>query len=508
MASASINSETALEKFLDSIDSQMESLSRRMGLAHFNQLTGKPHENMIEINDAIGRITRDPENLAVVEAWYPRIKDSRLKRRLALFRRNFRNAQVTDDPDLFKSTQTLQHRIIAFSPEIDGRKISRTERTRIMESEPDRIRRRAAYYAGKVLDDRIEDDVLALMALRNSLAQKMGYENYISFGLQNQELDEGELLNLFDQIRKMTADSWSELLETARRELSVDSLKPWDLSYYLESIMTLPSPDRFQKDRIIDVFKKVLADCGGDLDRLPIQVIVQDIPYGGLCMTIDFTRDIRILSNPRNGFMSYDTLFHEFGHGIHASGLDNSSYLVAAGDPPFFWEGIAGLYEHLMQSEYVLKKYFDMNAAEIEQIARRSRLFRMNWFRNIAVVCQVEWAAYRGESNLRQLMRDLHEKYLGFALPDDVGWAGNTLYTTHPLYNQNYMMMDVMALQTIEALHRRFGSFPCPEMFEFINQMYIEPSGWIPWREKIIGATGQALTADALGRCLSDVKTP
>jgi len=488
---------------MDTVDTRMEALSRRMGLAHFNQLTGQSYEDMPAINDAIGRIMRNPENLEIIEHWFSRVTDPSLKRRLEIFRRSFRSARITEDPDLFRKTHELQGKIIGFSPEIDGRSISRTERNRILESEPDREMRRTAYYAGKILDDQIEDDVLSLMELRNMLARQHGYDDYIDFGLQNQELRESELMELFEQIRILTDEGWRDLLEDARQELNVRTLMPWDLNYYIESVMTLPPPALFPKDRIIPVFKSVLKDCGGDLDSLPIDVIIQDIPYGGLCMTIDFTRDIRILSNPRNGFMSYDTLFHEFGHGIHASGLDNASYLVAAGDPPFFWEGIAGLYEHLMQTDHVLKTYFDLDDDAIDQIARRSRYFRMSWFRNIAVVCQVEWAAYRGERNLRALMRELHTRYLGYELPDDVGWAGNTLYTTHPLYNQNYMMMDVMALQTIEAVRKRFGAYPCPEMFEAVNRSYIQPSGWIPWRDKICEFTGEALSADALGRYLA-----
>ncbi|MCD4653304.1 hypothetical protein K8T06_05160, partial [bacterium] len=112
------------------------------------------------------------------------------------------------------------------------------------------------------------------------------------------------------------------------------------------------------------------------------------------------------------------------------------------------------------------------------------------------------WAAYRGEKNLRGIMQELNRLYLGYDLPKNVGWAGNTLYTTHPLYNQNYLMMDVMSQQTISALKKHFQEYPSEHLFDFINEKYIKPAGWISWREKIVNATGMDLSADALGRYL------
>ncbi|MBN1295856.1 hypothetical protein JXA80_03685 [bacterium] len=488
---------------LDQVDVRVEEYSRRMSLAHFNQLTGQPFEDMAVLNAALGETMLDESIRAAVDDWLPKVTDQRLHRRLTMCARSFLQAHVTYDDTLFTQTQRIEERIIGFQPTIDGRTVSRGERNRILESDPDRTARQAAYSAGKVLDEMIEADLLELMAARNRLARTLGYCDYVALGLENQELTEQELRRLFETIREMTEDRWREFLVSAARELGVDRLMPWDIAYCLEYVLPSPPSHRFPKDRIVPVFKEALAACGGDLDVLPIEVVVQDIPYGGLCIPIRYNHDIRILSNPRDGFMSYDTLFHEFGHGIQAAGLDASSFLVAQADPPFFWEGIAGIYEHLMQTETVLIHLLRMTPVDVDNIRRRSQLFRINWFRSIAVACELEWAAYRGESDLRGCLRDLYEKYMGVSMPQDVGWAGNTLYTTHPLYNQNYLMMEVMALQTIEAMQSRLGHYPHPGMFAFLQEGYIGPAGWIPWREKIRHMTGHPLTADALGRYLS-----
>jgi len=497
-----ILNEDQLNCHLDSIDNKLESINKRMSLAHFNQLTGEEFESLELINNELILIMLDKQNFAVIDEWKDKAENFRLKRRLEIFRNNFLQARVNNDKDHFRLQNSLQQKIIDFKPKISNVEVSGSERNKILESEPDRDLREEAYYAGKKLDGMIESELLELMTKRNNLAQKLGYEDYVQFGLTGQELNENELKILFESIREQTDEVWEQALKDIKVSLNIKKVMLWDLSFYQENMLPAPANTCFPKNKVMDIFKSVLKDAGGNLEILPIRVIVRDIPYGGLCIPVELGKDIRILLNPRDGFMGYDTLFHEMGHGIQAAGLGGVSNTIAAGDPPFFWEGIAGIYEHLMQAEKVLRKNFGLDEKSVGQIQARSKFFRMSWFRNIAIVCQLEWAAYRGEKDLRDLLQDLTRSYLGIDLPKDIGWAGNTLYTTHPLYNQNYLMMDVMALHTIESFTEQCGEFPSENLFTFINENYIKPAGWVKWRDKIKNATGKELSADALGRYL------
>jgi hypothetical protein len=264
---------------------------------------------------------------------------------------------------------------------------------------------------------------------------------------------------------------------------------------------------RFPKAGILDCFRRILKEAGGDLNSLPIQLFEKDIPYGGLCVPIEMGKDVRILANPRDGLHWYDALFHEFGHAIHACCIDTESHVVTSGDPSFFWEGMAGLFGRIVYEPSFLKNEFGLTSLEIDRMLQTAKINRISWFRNIPVLCLLEWAAYRGEPDPDQLQRDLIKEYRGYESPMVSGWAGNTLFTTHPLYHQNYILMDVMALHTIEACREKLGAFPSPDLFDFVVDRYVRPGGWTPWREKIISATGKPLSADALGRYLSNAWT-
>lgn len=501
-----MNSNRAAEQIemsrkLDAIDRELRDLDYRMSLSHFNQLTGQQFEDLEPVNKAIADIMLAPDNIEMA-ARSSDVSDPALTRRLEIFQKHILNAHVTNNQKLFTKLQRLQTKIFEFQPVIDKKTVTRSARDQILETESDRMLRREAYFAGKALDDLIESDLLDLIADRNEVARSLNYPDYVAMGLESQDLTENELRQLFSSIRDQTDEAWSAVLKEMQNRLDISTVEPWDIAYYQNSILKSPDSSLFPRDKIVETFQKVLADVGGDLDQLPVQVVIQDIPYGGLCVPLSYNNDIRILANPRDGFQGYDVLFHEFGHGIQSACLNSKSHIVAGGDPPFFWEGIAGIYEHLMQSPVVLSKYFGLSPEAIEDVQRISRFFRMRWFRGIAVACLVEWDAYRGVKDLRGAMRRYHREYMGFDLPDSSGWAGNTLYTTHPLYNQNYVMMDVMALQVINAMIERFGHYPSEKMFSFVNETLIEPAGWIPWREKILTATGKSLSAESLSEYL------
>jgi len=230
----------------------------------------------------------------------------------------FLAAQVEDDPELFKISQPLEEKIIQFQPKLNNKVISRSDLGEIMESEPDRDVREKGFYSNKVLDDQIEEGVVNLFDKRNALARKLGYKDYVELGLKLQDIVETELRNLFIQVKELTQELWEKTLVEIATELGVSKIQPWDLAYYLHSVLRSPPSERFPKSGIIPAFKSVLKEAGGDLDDLPIRVYERDIPYGGLCMGIQLGKDIRILANPRDGLMWYDALFHEFGHGIHS----------------------------------------------------------------------------------------------------------------------------------------------------------------------------------------------
>ncbi|MBN1551825.1 hypothetical protein JW979_10165 [bacterium] len=493
-----ISTETAFEAFLDKLDDTLKTIGYRRGIASFNRLIGEPHENLEKINEDSMKVFLNDRHMDVIRHWKDKVTDPRTHRRTQIFYRDFLAAKVENNPELFKKANDLESVIVAFQPEIAAKSYSRSELGQILESSPNRDLRKKAYWAGKKLDDDIEEGVKDLIQTRNSLAKKLGYKDYIEMGFFFQDLDEQELRGLFDTVKKSTDLLWNETLENARIKLGVEKLETWDLGYYFHRLMPAPEPERFPKAQIIPIFNKALTSAGGNLEKLPIQVIVKDIPYGGLCMGIEYGKDIRILANPRDGLQWYDALFHEFGHGIHGSLLDTSSYLVASGDPAFFWEGVAGIFERFVHQPAFLQEHFALTPEETEQMLFLNKISRIAWFRRIACTCLLEWSAYRNEKNLREKHADLLEEYTGIRPPENSGWAGNTLFTTHPLYTQNYLLMDVMALHTIKAFENKFGRYPGPELFNFVVSYYIRPAGWIPWREKIQNATGSLLSADAL----------
>lgn len=235
----------------------------------------------------------------------------------------------------------------------------------------------------------------------------------------------------------------------------------------------------------------MLAFYGMPLDGLPIKVVEQDIPFGGLTMVMELGIDVRILVNPSDGSNWYETMFHEFGHALHGSLLDSESVIVAHGDPGFFWEGVACVMQEIWRRPSLIAKIAKVPMGDAEEDLRLHRAKECLGMANRVAGILFELSLYEStDGDLDERYSRFYRDIAGVEAPPAPVWAADTFNISHPVYLQNYMLSELMASQITASYVARTGSLEDPGFLPFVVETLIKPGGRIPWQEKLAAACG------------------
>lgn len=503
-APPAILSEVRLKDWLDQLEARLEKVSVAYNSASFNKYIGRAAADLNQYDAAFSALLTEPAYRATVRHWLSHASDPQLKRRLTLFERAFLEAQVSKSQAIYELRNVINDRLINYRPQIGSEYLSRNDVTAILRSHPDRTRRQLAFeQALRPLAEELSPQVARLMQQRNSEARTLGYPTYADLHLNLLGFDRAGLWTLFDQLEEMTAGPYRAFLEAARQTYGLQKVEAWDLQWLADRRASLPD-EPFRRERVVPLAHELLTDFGLDPTRLPIEVVQQNIPFGGLCFSLKIPDDIRIVCNPKDGYLFCRTMVHEFGHGLHAAFIRQPTYFFKREWGPFN-EGMAETLAYFTQHEEWLGRVTGLDTPQLAHYGRENSVRRMLRLRNLMAQARFEIEAYDDPSaDLQRLHADYEARYLLVPTNLTPRWAATSFPTTHPIYRQNYILADLIAAQTHAELRRRFGSFfqlPTRErasVFAFLKDHYYAPGASVDWRDKIQAATGQPISAAAL----------
>lgn len=500
--------EMALRLALDELESRLEeadiSYADAQWRRHFNR-TGQDELHQLEA--ARSTVLLDERAWETLDHWERRLRDQSLARRAVLLTRRFRWAQIESRPEVYELRNRIDQTILTFRPHETrvGKPISRTDRAEILRQHPDRARRRDAWLAMAPLAAQIEADVRELMRRRENLARELGYEGFVSWALDVRGLSCQWVIDLLEELRRLTDAPYRGWLIEAARRLSVqDGLRPWDLAFAAESTALLPDV-AFPRDGLLQAVQGVAEGLGLGPEAAGVQVDVVDIPYAALCYAVHPPADVRILLNPRDGYACYRVLFHEFGHALHQRCLQPMSPALRNESPPFneamacLWERLASEPDWLIEHSGVALEH----GPALRRLWAGRTLYRL---RALLAQAAFESRAYQDpDGDLLFLFRDTLSEYLQVPFDEAAGWADSPFWTSHPIYVQNYVIAEIVASQTLVALKRHFGRLIGePQVGAWLVENYYALGGGLAWTDKVVRATGVPLSSADLIAELTD----
>jgi peptidyl-dipeptidase A len=457
------------------------------------------------------------------------VGDELLARRVALLRSETTSRQRPRElaERIVRLEAALETSYSTHRGEVDGRPVTDNEIEDVLRDSDDRDARRAFWEASRSIGPVVSDQVRELARLRNESAKQLGFRDHFAMSLELDELDEGWLLGLLDDLEERLAGVWAaekaEIDADRRTVLGIadsEPLLPWDYADRFFQEATPIAGDRLDAAlQGADSVAIALAyfDALGD----PMRPVVERSDLyprdrknqHAFCAHIDRKHDVRVLANVVPGERWLETMAHELGHAAYDMALDPSlPWLVRRYAHIFTTEAIAMLHGRQPRRAAFLRRFAGVGD-EIaddpvnDRVLRRRLLVFVPW---VQVMTRFERAMYADpDADLGSIWWQLVQRHQGITPPPGErphDFATKLHVALAPVYYQNYLLGEVCASQLEWALERETGDISpaaAPEQAgAFLRDRFMSPGARWRWDELMERATGAPLAADHFARTL------
>lgn len=373
------------------------------------------------------------------------------------------------DMDIQKKINELSKLLNTFRYSFEGKEVSGVELDQILSTDIDRERRKKAYFARNQINKPMVDaGFVELIKLRKEYAKQYGADNFISYKLEQAELDKDIFDSWLSQLHELLPKMKEERTKYAREFLNDDSIMPWDEAY-IDSRIAPSLNTTVDMSSFYSNIKEFFDLFGIDISKFNITYDIfprANKSEWGYNFPIETAKDSRILTNVKNKFYEYAVLLHETGHGIHSFLLDPEEVILNEGVSGIISEGIANLFQGFLYEPIFFNKFFE-DGEKVGQEFKKLRDYRkINALRAINRIF-LDHNLYKNEvESLEDIYNIFWKTYKDVLKEEPFGteppWAYIIHFTTHPIYLHNYFMGTL----TCEMLGKVFKEKTGAEMTE------------------------------------------
>jgi len=456
------------------------------------------------------------------------VKDSVLKRQMELLYPAFLRNQV--DPQLLeqkiKMEANLEKKYSNFRAKVGDKMLTDNDIEGILSSSTNSKELEQAWNAHKMIGQEVAADVVALVKVRNQIAQKLGYENYHTMNMTLSEQNPETILALFNELDSLTYNTFAQLKGdidsylSKRYKISADKLMPWHYQnrYFQEApkIYSVDLDKFYEKQDLVQLTAKFNAGIGLNVDDIIAKSDLFEKPgknQHAYCTDIDRSGDVRVLCNLKPTYGWMNTNLHEYGHAVYSKFNDPAKpYMLRDAAHSFTTEAIAMIMGRLASNPQWM---LDMGIITPEQkkeiegdCFKSLRLEQLTFSRWAQVMYRFEKEMYANpDQDLNALWWQLVEKYQMLKKPEgrnEPDWATKVHVALYPCYYHNYLMGEMLASQlnyyiatnvlnnnditTVSFVNK-------PEVGKYLDEKVFKPGCLYEWNDMIERATGEKLTA-------------
>ncbi len=481
--------------------------------------------------DKLDLCLADPKRFAELKAIKDAgVRDPLLARQIDVLYLEFLGRQVPSEllKKISARSNAVERDFNVYRYEVGGKRLTENDISRILVESRDSNQRKAAWEARMSLGRAVLPDLMAVVALRNEAARKLGFSDYHAMQLYLNEQSEAEVLKLFDQLDALTRGPYHEAkaeIDAAlakRYGIRVDQLRPWHYHdpYFAEVPAVLGDlPESVYKPLdTLKVCREFYAGIGLPIDDVLKRSSLYEQP--GKCphafeTDIDRTgNNVRILVNIVPGREWLATTLHELGHATYSKYLPHTlPYVLRTEAHPLCTEGVAMMFERFAQNVDWLQA-MGAKAPDPQRFRAAAAKLQRNRLLIFARWCQVMFRFERElyanpNQDLNQLWWDLVEKYQEVKRPagrNEPDFAAKYHFVGAPAYYHNYMLGELFASQVHHALIHAImpGTNPIGAIYvgnkqagQFMRERVYAPGLTLNWNQLTRHATGEELNAKA-----------
>jgi peptidyl-dipeptidase A len=455
------------------------------------------------------------------------VREPVLRRQLDIVYRSYLENQT--DPALRKRIVELESEVEqtfnTFRAKVGERSLTENEIRETLAQSTESKAVEAAWKGYMEVGVACEPKLRELVRMRNEVARSLGYRNYYALALELQEIDETELLRIFDDLDNFTRKPFAQLkadmdrTRAARFKIAEKDLRPWHYGdLFFQEAPTDAEVDLdelFAGAKLEELAKEYYSRIGLPVDEILAKSDLYEKPGKcphAFCVNIDRRGDMRILTNLKPNMYWAGTIMHELGHAIYdRNARSDLPFLLRTCSHSMTTEGVAELFGAMAKNEEWLREVAKVpadKAAEAGAAARAAlRTERLMFARWAQVMLHFEREMYtRPDQDLAKLWWDLKKKFQLLNPPDRMDrpdYAAKIHVVTTPVYYHNYLLGECFAAQVRQALVRevlrsddglRSSFYHNPEVGAWLKDKVLGPGALYSWNELTRRATGETLT--------------
>jgi len=510
-------------QFVETTTEQARPLEKAHYLAEWQAAVSGSEEALQQEREAQAaqmRFWSDPQLFEAARELHEaaRTDDPLLSRQLKLI--YLAAAQNQQDEQTIQRLTELESRVrrryYNYRARVDGGELSDNQIDEILKASRDSKQVQAVWEASKQVGQQVAADVRELARLRNAAARAQGYRDHFHRSLLLDEIDEQELLAVFDDLEAQSREPFERLKVEVDEAMSSrfgavqGQLRPWHYGdrFFQEG----PQLGEVNLDELVagrDIEQLAVATYAGlGLEVGSILSRSDLYPRPGknqhaFCTHIDREGDIRTLNNLQPTHRWMETLLHELGHGVYDQYVDASlPWLLRSPAHTFTTEAVAILMGSLTFDPewYIQVIGTDQDRAQTLAASARKedRAKKLLFTRWCLTMTHFERLFYGNpEADLDTVWWDCVERYQLLTRPDGrqaPDWAAKIHIALVPVYYHNYELGQLMAAQMRKRLEEDAGGIVGrPAAGCWLNDRIFSPGASLDWRNLIEQATGEPL---------------
>ncbi|MGH9493228.1 MAG: M3 family metallopeptidase [Terriglobales bacterium] len=483
----------SVEARLSAKEEQLEQLYAEYWRTDYRIALGEKQLSVLPIKKRIRALVSDPVFFRQLER--AKFTDPVLARRRELFLREAIYTNIFADPQLAALVEAIERDEGDIRYQVGEKKLTRAELNNTLAHSPDRNLRRLCWEARSQITAVTGSRIQRAMKMRIALAHRHAHRPFPEFMLEYKGIgSQKALLDSFEQIRAETEAPYRQLLERIRRELKVEKVEPWDLDYFFSTLTGDFEEKLLVPGETWSRIQPLAASLGYDFDRLPVDVKIADITFGGGTYPILYGKEVKILVNKYTGLRFTDTLLHESGHALHYSLSNEPSFLLRGTYAEPFDEGLGQVMALMLYRTEVATRYFGLSAEQARLVQERYRLKNLLDLRETIADSVFEFEAYANpDQDLDALYNRIYSRYIGVEMHGTRPWAFDPFYSTGPIYLQSYVLAEMVGWQVHHALDRKFGRNWDARTGAYLREKFFSRGGLLTLDQIMQEGTGEPL---------------
>ena len=466
------------KKFIDlreKFSEKLEPAAQKTEETCWNFYTDSNEKNMKlyqEAQETYSKLFQDRQTfnnfLSINKELLPKHEQKQLKDLLKIFDEELNTGEEVKA--LRDKENEIAQKYNSYVPMLDGKEVTKTELTKITQTETNPEIRRKGYEAKIKGGDLIADDLIDFIKMRNNFAKSKGYDNYFEYKLkEDYDVDSALLNSLVNEVYSSAKAKIKTIQERKYKELkeffNISELKPYHYGLLLDSNPDKAVNEILSLHNIEEISKKTYAGMGYNVDKMIAdgKLTLDLYPRKGknthgFCFGVKAGEDSRILANLTNNVISLDTLNHEMGHCIYDLGLDkNLPFIDREPASSATTEAIAMMMGDIMKLENILADIVPKE--KLNKFKDSLKEDESNFVSRSLLIIEFERELYKNPNqNPKELWSRLTEKYMNRKEEPSNEWATIPHYLSHPAYYQNYFRATLMKAQIYNHLKSVLGN--------------------------------------------------